>query len=82
MPRSWRGVSRPGANAPRCILFVRARRESRYGIFPSLQASAFPPRTDEEGGRRQPPGVLEVFLRALRGLRGEMLMPDQEARTV
>jgi hypothetical protein len=31
------------------------------------------------------PGVLEVLLRALRalsGLRGEMLMPDQEARAV
>jgi hypothetical protein len=39
------------------------------------------PRPDEEGGRRQHPGAIEVLLRALPGLRGEMLMPDWEART-
>jgi hypothetical protein len=70
MPRSWPSVECPGANAPRCTLFVRARRESRNGISLCLHAAALPSRTDEEGGRRQPPGVLEVLLRALRGLRG------------
>jgi hypothetical protein len=41
MPRSWPGVACPGANAPRCTLFVRARRESRNSISLCLHAAAF-----------------------------------------
>jgi hypothetical protein len=37
-----------------------------------MHPAALPSRTDEERARRQPPGVLEVLLRALRGLRGEI----------